>query len=96
MSSAVTKGKIVMSPLSTGEKGVITSRPVTSRKILAHSHQCMKHQGHGLNTHPALQLLQGGGCMALAPHLGMVVWPCKFLPHLTEKYDGTVNPAEFL
>jgi hypothetical protein len=61
MSSAITKGKIVMSPLSTGEKGVITSRPVTSRKILAHSHQCMKHQGHGLNTHPALQLLQGGG-----------------------------------
>jgi hypothetical protein len=93
MSSAITKGKIVMSPLSTGEKGVITSRPITSRKILAHSHQCMKHQGHGLNTHPALQLLQGGGgCMALAPHLGMVVWPCKFLP----KYDGTVNPAEFL
>jgi hypothetical protein len=26
----------------------------------------------------------------------MVVWPCKFRPHLAEKYDGTVNPAEFL
>jgi hypothetical protein len=25
----------------------------------------------------------------------MVVWPCK-LSHLSEKYDGTVNPAEFL
>jgi hypothetical protein len=37
-----------------------------------------------------------GGCMALAPYLGMVVWPRKFRPHLLEKYDGSVNPAEFL
>jgi hypothetical protein len=34
--------------------------------------------------------------MALAPHLRMVVWPHKFRPHLPEKYNGTVNPAEFL
>jgi hypothetical protein len=34
--------------------------------------------------------------MALAPHLCMVVRPSKFRPHLPEKYDGTVNPAEFL
>jgi hypothetical protein len=34
--------------------------------------------------------------MALAPHLRMVVWPRKFRPHLPEKYDGTVNPTEFL
>jgi hypothetical protein len=34
--------------------------------------------------------------MALAPHLRMVVWSRKFWPHLSEKYDGTVNPAEFL
>jgi hypothetical protein len=26
----------------------------------------------------------------------MVVWPPKFRPHLPEKYDGTVNPVEFL
>jgi hypothetical protein len=39
---------------------------------------------------------RGGGCMALAPHLRMVVWPPKFQPHLPEKYDGTVNPVEFL
>jgi hypothetical protein len=26
----------------------------------------------------------------------MVVWPHKFQPHLPEKYDETVNPAEFL
>jgi hypothetical protein len=36
------------------------------------------------------------GCMALAPHLRMVVWLHKFRPHLPEKYDGTVNPIEFL
>jgi hypothetical protein len=34
--------------------------------------------------------------MALVPHLRMVVWPHKFWPHLLEKYDGTVNPVEFL
>jgi hypothetical protein len=34
--------------------------------------------------------------MALAPHLRMVVWPRKFQPHLPKKYDGTVNPVEFL
>jgi hypothetical protein len=38
----------------------------------------------------------GGGCMALAPHLRMVVWSPKFRLHLPEKYDGTVNPTEFL
>jgi hypothetical protein len=32
----------------------------------------------------------------IAPHLRMVVWPCKFWPHLSEKYDGFVNPVEFL
>jgi hypothetical protein len=34
--------------------------------------------------------------MALAPHLRMVVWPPKFQPHLPGKYDGMVNPVEFL
>jgi hypothetical protein len=37
-----------------------------------------------------------GGCMAVAPHLRMVVWLCKLWSHLSEKYDGTVNPAKFL
>jgi hypothetical protein len=37
-----------------------------------------------------------GGCMALAPHLRMMVWSCKFQPHLPEKYDGSLNPAKFL
>jgi hypothetical protein len=34
--------------------------------------------------------------MALAPHLRMVVWPRKFWPHLSKKYDRTVNPTKFL
>jgi hypothetical protein len=34
--------------------------------------------------------------MALAPHLCMVVWSPIFRPHLPEKYDGTINPIEFL
>jgi hypothetical protein len=34
--------------------------------------------------------------MPLAPYLRMVAWPHKFRPHLLEKYDGTVNPVEFL
>jgi hypothetical protein len=38
----------------------------------------------------------GGGCAALAPHLRSVAWPAKFRPHLPEKYDGSINPAEFL
>jgi hypothetical protein len=43
-----------------------------------------------------LRSFEGAGCMALAPHLRMMVWPPKFRPHLPEKYDGTVNPVEFL
>jgi hypothetical protein len=34
--------------------------------------------------------------MMLAPHLQMVVSSCKLWPHLPEKYDRIVNPAEFL
>jgi hypothetical protein len=44
----------------------------------------------------APQEFWGGGCMALAPHLRMVVCPPKFLPHLPEKYERTVNSIEFL
>jgi hypothetical protein len=34
--------------------------------------------------------------MALAPYLYLVVWSRKFEPHLSEKYDESVNPVEFL
>jgi hypothetical protein len=39
--------------------------------------------------------LAGVGCAALADHLRAATWPCKFWPHLPEKYDGTSNPSEF-
>jgi hypothetical protein len=29
-------------------------------------------------------------------HLRMAAWPIKFRPHLPEKYDGTIDPSEFL
>ena len=38
----------------------------------------------------------GAGCAVLAPNLWAVAWPPKFRPHIPEKYDGKVNPAEFL
>jgi hypothetical protein len=36
------------------------------------------------------------GCAALVDHLRTTSWPPKFRPHLPEKYDGTMNPSEFL
>jgi hypothetical protein len=50
--------------------------------------------GHAV--HSPSSLRTGGGCVALAPLLRMVVWPPKFWPHLPEKYDGTINPTEFM
>jgi hypothetical protein len=46
--------------------------------------------------HTPTSLSSMSGCMTLVPHLCMVVWPPKFQPHLPEKYDGSVNPTEFL
>jgi hypothetical protein len=40
--------------------------------------------------------LAGVGCAALADHLHAAAWPPKFRSHLPEKYDGTLNPSEFL
>jgi hypothetical protein len=40
--------------------------------------------------------LVGVGCVALADHLRAATWPPKSRPHLSEKYDGTTNPLEFL
>jgi hypothetical protein len=68
-------------------RGIETSRVATSRETSTYMH---------LSPLAPREFRGGGGCMALAPHLGMVVWPPKFWPHLPEKYDGTVNPAEFL
>jgi hypothetical protein len=43
--------------------------------------------------HPPSSPVGSGGCMVLVPHLWMVVWQCKFWPHPSEKYNGTVNPS---
>jgi hypothetical protein len=45
---------------------------------------------------PTSPVGSGGGCMARASHLHMVVLPCNFRPHPLEKYDRSVNHAEFL
>jgi hypothetical protein len=60
----------------------------------AHVPACGSPAAHVPQTPSSLRV--SGGSMALAPHLQMVVWPNKFRPHLLEKYDGTINPAEFL
>ena len=38
----------------------------------------------------------GVGCRAFVASLRNVRWPPRFWPTITEKYDGSVNPAEFL
>jgi hypothetical protein len=50
--------------------------------------------GHATRTPSSPRVV--GGCMELAPHLHMVVWLHKFWPHLSEKYDGSVNHAKFV
>jgi hypothetical protein len=59
------EGKTVMSPLSTGERGVVTSNPITLRRILALIHQYVKFQGHGLDTPPTPQQLREGAWHSL-------------------------------
>jgi hypothetical protein len=86
--------KTTAPPSGTTVRGVEISRVATSRKTLTYMHRCVGAQSH-MHRSPLTQEFQGG-CMALAPHLRMVIWLHKFQPHLLEKYDWTVNPAEFL
>jgi hypothetical protein len=95
-STVVVVEKMAESPLSADVRGVGILRATILKKI-----STLKRHHVGVHPHMrriplAPRELRGGGCMALAPHLRMVVWPCKFWPHLPEKYDGTVNPVEFL
>jgi hypothetical protein len=46
--------------------------------------------------HISLSPLAGVGYAALADHLRAATWPSKFRLHLSENYDGTSNPSEFL
>nr|CAH67815.1 OSIGBa0138H21-OSIGBa0138E01.6 [Oryza sativa] len=46
---------------------------------------------------PPPTLTPGGTCCrAFVASLRNVRWPPKFRPNLTEKYDGSINPSEFL
>ena len=38
----------------------------------------------------------GAGCRAFTANLRRVNWPTKFRPDLPDKYDGTIDPEEFL
>jgi hypothetical protein len=88
-------GKTAAPPSSATTRGVEISRVASSRKTSTYMHQCVGAHSHMLLS-PLTPREFGGGCMALAPHLRMVVWLHKFWLHLPEKYNKTVNPAEFL
>nr|CBG76438.1 OO_Ba0013J05-OO_Ba0033A15.25 [Oryza officinalis] len=45
---------------------------------------------------PPVSPVGGVGCRAFVASLRNVRWPPRFRPTITEKYDGSVNPAEFL
>jgi hypothetical protein len=68
----------------------------TSRETLTCMTQWVRAKLHMHLSPLAPHEFWGGGCMAFAPHLHMVVWPPMFRPHLPEKYNRTVNPADFL
>nr|CAD41940.2 OSJNBa0070M12.17 [Oryza sativa Japonica Group] len=50
--------------------------------------------GHG--GQPPVPPVGGVGCRAFVASLRNVRWPPRFRPTITEKYDGSVNPADFL
>jgi hypothetical protein len=97
-STTVEVGRTVAPPSSATARGVETSRVATSKETSTCMHQRVRAKLHMHHSPwlPGSFFGGGGGCMALAPHLRMVVWPPKFQPYLPKKYGGTVNPAEFL
>nr|CAE03836.3 OSJNBb0013J13.13 [Oryza sativa Japonica Group] len=50
--------------------------------------------GHG--GRPPVSPVGGAGCRAFVASLRNVRWLPRFRPTITEKYDGSVNPAKFL
>nr|AAU44223.1 putative polyprotein [Oryza sativa Japonica Group] len=50
----------------------------------------------GRGGQPPVPPVGGVGCRAFVASLRNVRWPPRFRPTITEKYDGSVNPAEFL
>nr|CAE03096.2 OSJNBa0017B10.11 [Oryza sativa Japonica Group] len=55
----------------------------------------VSHQ-HGRGDQPSVPPVGGVGCRAFVASLRNVCWPPRFRPTIAEKYDGSVNPAEFL
>nr|CAH67840.1 OSIGBa0159H11-OSIGBa0137A07.3 [Oryza sativa] len=51
---------------------------------------------HGREDQPSVPPVGGVGCRAFVASLRNVRWPPRFRPTITEKYDGSVNPTEFL
>nr|CAE76060.1 B1248C03.19 [Oryza sativa Japonica Group]CAE76067.1 B1340F09.5 [Oryza sativa Japonica Group] len=51
---------------------------------------------HGRGDQPSVPPVGGVGCRAFVASLRNVRWPPRFRPIIAEKYDGSVNPAEFL
>nr|ABF95508.1 retrotransposon protein, putative, unclassified [Oryza sativa Japonica Group] len=51
---------------------------------------------HGRGDQPSVPPVGGVGCRAFVASLRNVRWPPRFRPTIAEKYDGSVNPAEFL
>nr|CAE01745.2 OSJNBb0056F09.8 [Oryza sativa Japonica Group] len=50
----------------------------------------------GRGGQPHVPPVGGVDCRAFVASLRNVRWPSRFRPTITEKYDGSVNPAEFL
>nr|ABA94864.1 retrotransposon protein, putative, unclassified [Oryza sativa Japonica Group] len=51
---------------------------------------------HGRGDQPSVPPVGGVGYRAFVASLRNVRWPPRFRPTIAEKYDGSVNPAEFL
>nr|CAE02825.1 OSJNBa0043A12.30 [Oryza sativa Japonica Group] len=51
---------------------------------------------HRRGDQPSVPPVGGVGCRAFVASLRNVRWPPRFRPTIAEKYDGSVNPAEFL
>jgi hypothetical protein len=50
----------------------------------------------GKNVRTPRDPIYNPGCLALTRQQRYVVWPDKFKPDISARYDGTTNPVEFL
>nr|ABA99479.1 retrotransposon protein, putative, unclassified [Oryza sativa Japonica Group] len=80
-------------PASISSAGAMVVVLPTQRRALPRPE---RHFGPGTGATPPLSPVGGVGCRAFVASLRNVRWPPRFQPTITEKYDGSVNPAEFL